>query len=302
MLKLQESFSLKGNSMLRKLKIFILVIVFVGCSDRVSEKQKLAAIEQDKAILAFTCEGYGSHNTPLGDLQNNIWNADSADGFNWTQCLAMRTFDANTQYGWYWQWPENGDKVYAQPQITLGNSPWLSHNQIKTGYPISVNHLQQLDIDYNVEILTEGELNLATTLWLTRSDTIQTTIDKSSIAAEVMIWSYASDDFYADPAGENVGEISVDGVEWEVWLDRNWHDTSGKNDNNWVYLAFRTQQPFTQIKFDAADMLRHAIEQKFIAPNLYIADIQLGTEIMSGTGQVWLNHYSVEVVSVNDSL
>ncbi|WP_293746955.1 hypothetical protein [uncultured Paraglaciecola sp.] len=153
-----------------------------------------------------------------------------------------------------------------------------------------------------MDILTDGELNLATTLWLTQSDTIQTQINKSSIAAEVMIWTYASDDFYADPAGENVGEIVINGIEWEVWLDQNWQDTSGKNDNNWVYLAFRTNQPLMLIKFDAAQMLRHGIAQKFIPSDLYIADIQLGTEIMSGTGQVWLNHYSVDVISVNDSL
>ncbi|WP_293746953.1 hypothetical protein [uncultured Paraglaciecola sp.] len=87
--------------MLDKFQIFILVIAFVGCSDGVSEKQKLAAIEQDKTILAFSCEGYGSRSTPYGDLQNNIWNAHSAEDFKWTQCLAMRTLDAKTQYGWY---------------------------------------------------------------------------------------------------------------------------------------------------------------------------------------------------------
>ncbi|MFT6992000.1 MAG: hypothetical protein ACJASL_003997 [Paraglaciecola sp.] len=279
-----------------KIKIFMLAILFTGCSDGVSEKLKLAAIEQNKAILAFTCEGYGSRSTAFGDLQNNIWNAHSAQGFEWTQCLAMRTLDANTQYGWYWQWPEDGNKVYAQPQITLGNTPWLQHNQVKSGYPISVNQLEKLDIDYSLEILSDGELNLATTLWLTHSDTIQTEIDKSTIAAQVMIWTYASDDFYANPAGEEVGEITISGIEWEVWWDQSWQDMSGKNDNNWVYLAFRTSQSLMNIKFDAAEMLRHAIKQKLITSDLYIADIQLGTEIMSGTGQVWLNHYQVNVV------
>jgi hypothetical protein len=56
------------------------------------------------------------------------------------------------------------------------------------------------------------------------------------------------------------------------------------------------------IKFDAAKMLRHSIEQKFIISDLYIADIQLETEIMSGTGQVWLNHYRVDVVPIKVSL
>lgn len=274
----------------------MLTILFVSCSDGVSEKQKLSAIEKNKAILAFTCEGDGSRSTVFGDLQNNIGNAHTAAEFDWTQCLAMRTLDANTQYGWYWQWPEDGNKVYAQPQITLGNSPWLQHNQIKSGYPISIKQLDKLDIDYNLDILTDGELNLATTLWLTHSDTIKTEIDKSNIAAQVMVWTYSSDDFYDNPAGEEVGEVIINGIEWEVWWDQNWQDMSGKNKNNWVYLTFRTSQPLMQIKFDAAEMLRHGIEQKFITSDLYIADIQLGTEIMSGTGQVWLNHYQVDVV------
>jgi hypothetical protein len=57
-----------------------------------------------------------------------------------------------------------------------------------------------------------------------------------------------------------------------------------------------------KIKFDAAQMLAYAIEQKFITSDLYIADIQLGTEIMSGTGQVWLNHYVVDVFPTKTSL
>lgn len=279
-----------------------LLLALLSCSDGVSEKQKLTEIEQNKAILAFTCEGYDSHATPFGDLQNNIWNAKAAAGFDWTQCLAMRTHDAKTQYGWYWQWPKGGDKVFAQPQITLGNSPWLQHHQTKPGYPISINQLQRLEIDYSLEILTDGELNLATTMWLTDSETIQMNVDKTTIAAEVMIWSYATENFYANPAGEHVAEITVNGIEWELWLQPNWHDTSGENNNNWVYLAFRTRQPLMQIKFDAAPMLRYAIEQKFIDSDLYIADIQLGTEIMSGTGQVWLNHYSVDVAPSNANL
>lgn len=286
---------------MKNIKLLALPIIFtiIGCTDGISEKQKLAAIEQDKSILAFTCEGYARHETAYGDLQNNVWNAQAAEGFDWTQCLSMRTLKGKTQYGWYWQWPEDGDKVYAQPQITLGNSPWLDHNVVKPNYPIALNNLDNLHIDYDINISTEGELNLASTLWLTRSNTIQTKIDRSSIAVEMMIWTYASDDFYDSPAGENVAEITLNGIEWEVWLNKNWHDTSSQNDNTWTYLAFRAVEPALDTKFNAAAMLRYAIEQKYIQPNLFIADIQLGTEVMSGTGQVWLNRYQVDVKLIN---
>lgn len=284
---------------MKKILFFILVIVLIGCDDGVSEKQILSTIEKDKTILAFTCEGYGKHNTPLGDLQNNIWNVLSAAEFDWTQCLAMRTMGANTQYGWYWQWPKEGNNVYAQPQITLGNSPWLQHSQIKSGYPISVNQLNKLDIDYSLEILTDGELNIATTLWLTHSDTIQTEVDTSTIAAEVTIWTFASDNFHTNTTSEKIGEINVNGIGWEVWLDERSHNTPDEGEHYWVYLAFRSLQSLKQVKFDAVEMLLHGVEQKLISPDLYIADIQLGTEIMSGTGQVWVNHYQVDVGSTD---
>lgn len=278
---------------LKQVKILGIVLFLAACSDGVSDKQKLAAIEQDKRILALTCAGYESHKTPYGDLQNNIWNAHSAKGYDWTQCLAMQTIDGNTQYGWYWQWPQDGDKVYAQPQITLGNTPWLDHSVVKPGFPIAVNQISILEFDYALNIKTDGELNLTSTLWLTTSDKILSKKDKTTIAVEMMVWTYASDGFYATPAGKKVDEFELDGIEWQVWLNSNWHDTSGVNDNNWVYLAFRSSQPLMEAKYDGAKLLHYAVNQSYIPANLYIADIQLGTEIMSGTGQVWLEHFDV---------
>jgi hypothetical protein len=54
-----------------------------------------------------------------------------------------------------------------------------------------------------------------------------------------------------------------------------WHDTSGKNNNHWVYWALRILQLMTHIKYDAAQMLRYSIEQKIMTSDEYIAVIQV---------------------------
>ncbi|MDN4501988.1 glycoside hydrolase family 12 [Alteromonadaceae bacterium BrNp21-10] len=267
----------------------------IGCTPAVTDQQLLTDITDNQQITTLNCDGFASIHTDVGDLQNNIWNAHSAADFEWTQCLAERVVDGNSQYGWYWQWPQDGTKVYAQPQITLGQTPWLEHETAYAGYPVEIAALQQLNMDYDVEIITQGELNLSSTLWLTTSPTILSQVDKSTIAVEMMIWSYSSAGFYANPAGTKVAEMTASGIHWEVWLNKSWHDTSGLNDNNWTYLAFRATTPTTKAHFDIAELLRYSIEQQLIPEGLYIADIQLGNEVMSGTGQAWLKHFSVDI-------
>ena len=111
----------------------------------------------------------------------------------------------------------------------------------------------------------------------------------------MMIWTYATKGFYADPAGSKVAEISSNGIVWEVWLNKNWHDTSGINNNHWTYLAFRALQPTLVANIDVAELLRFSLENKLIADELYIADIQLGNEVMSGTGQAWIQRFQVNI-------
>lgn len=282
---------------MNKTHILLFCLALASCSEGLSEKQKLAAIELDKTILALTCEAQASHKTPLGDLRNNVGKTSAAAASDWTQCLAMRTVDAKTQYGWYWQWPAETEGAYTQPQITLGNSPLLKPSEVKPSYPLSVARLSDLVIDYDLEMLSEGEVNLLATLWLTNSATINLEVDESSIAAQVSIWTYSSEGFTADPAGEHIGYLASGGAKWQVWVDQQWRGQRSKNQNNWVYLIFRAEEPAMHGQVNGLEMLRHAISQKLIADNLFIADIQFGTEVHSGTGQAWLNHYQVDIRS-----
>lgn len=108
-----------------------------------------------------------------------------------------------------------------------------------------------------------------------------------------MIWTYSTDGFYANPAGKKVNEVLMSGQVWEVWLNREWHDTSGVNDNTWTYLAFRAKENTLTASFDVGEMLKFSVHNGYIKNNLYIADIQLGNEVMSGAVSTWIKHYKV---------
>ncbi|WP_353413911.1 hypothetical protein [Arenicella sp. 4NH20-0111] len=46
--------------------------------------------------------------------------------------------------------------------------------------------------------------------------------------------------------------------------------------------------------FCALKLLERAIDSDFISDDIYIADIELGNEIMSGSGNAWVKKFTVD--------
>lgn len=161
--------------------VAMLSLVLFSCAEKRSSEQFYNEIKHNKLVKIHSCDAYASLNTPLGKLQNNVWNSHSAENYPWEQCIGEMHRNGLDQYGWIWNWPEAGKTVYAQPQITLGYSPWLDHDSVIDNFPIPVDHLDSLVIEYDVDMLFEGDLNLTSTLWITDSETINRLSDKNSI-------------------------------------------------------------------------------------------------------------------------
>jgi hypothetical protein len=153
---------------------------------------------------------------------------------------------------------------------------------------------RSLVVEHELEIQGRGEHNVATSLWLTNSGEIGASPSPSIIIAELMIWSYATAQ-HLNPAGSHTGNFDSGGHTWEVWLDKNWGDVSGAHANNWVYLTFRAKSPNLKARFDVMEFTRFAIEQQILPTDFYIADLELGTEIMSGSGLAWVKQFEVAV-------
>jgi len=116
----------------------------------------------------------------------------------------------------------------------------------------------------------------------------------SIIIAELMIWSYATPK-HMNPAGSHKGNYTVGDQTWEVWVEKNWSDASGVNDNKWVYITFRVKNQNLKAKFYVIKFTNYAIDNEMLPKNFYISDIVLGTEIMSGSGLVWVKQFDVAI-------
>ncbi len=269
--------------------IILIVVVFLfACKSKTNENATWVKPES----ITISCDDYYSLNTRQGVFTNNVWNKHAAKNDAWSQCLEQRSINGDVQFGWSWSWPFGRRVIYSQPQIKIGSSPWAPEPKFDNSFPLSISDLKKLDITHSIEVNSNGDHNTVTTMWLTRSPYKGSEPDPSVIAAEIMIWTFATDGHFS-PSGRKRGELTIEDTIWEVWYQKEWRDHSGINNNKWVSVSFRAKISSMQARIPGLELLNYAIQENLIAKNLFIADVELGNEIMSGSGIAWLKDFSV---------
>lgn len=272
------------------MKNLIRVIVALLLSSRIEAGEGERWIKPDSVTIS--CADYFSLITPYGVLTNNVWNKQAAQSDDWSQCLEKRITNGVVQFGWSWSWPFGRKVIYAQPQIKIGASPWAPEPKFDDSFPLRISDLQRLDISHKLEVQTTGDHNTTTTMWLIKENYQGSEPNKSVIAAEIMIWTYASPG-HLDPAGRKLGKIKIRDTSWDVWYQKDWDDKSGVNDNKWVIVSFRAKEFSMSARIPGLELLEFAVKKNLIPEDLYIADVELGNEIMSGSGVAWVEEFSV---------
>lgn len=274
------------------MKVIIVLLTFCVTS---CQKETIEPVKWVKTnSITISCEEYFSQKSKSGILNNNVWNKHAAEEDEWTQCIEKREVNDTTQYGWSWTWPRGRRVIYSYPQIKIGSSPWAPEPKFDSRFPLKISLLKAFDISYDVEITTNGEHNLAITMWLTNRPYSGDKLDPLVIAAEFMIWTHTTEDHF-NPAGKKHGEVTIGNTLWEVWFSKNWSDPSGVNDNKWNNVTFKSEQSFLKADIDALEMLKYAINEKLITADLFIADVELGNEVMSGSGMTWIKEFNVQI-------
>lgn len=240
----------------------------------------------------INCEDYFSESTPDGILYNNVWNKNAAKNFPWNQCLEKSL--STGLLGWSWVWPTKSNVIFSYPQIKLGISPWAPLPKLNSEFPLESTSVRSLVVEHELEIQGNSEHNVATSLWLTNTKEIGENPNPSVIIAELMIWSYATP-AHMNPAGTHEGNFEAENQTWEVWVEKNWGDASGVNSNKWVYITFRAKNENLKAKFDVIKFTNYAVANNILPRKFYISDIELGTEIMSGSGLVWVKQFKATV-------
>lgn len=244
---------------------------------------------------ALACDDYA---TVAGDgsytLYNNVWNAVAAGDQDWRQCIE-REAGERQRIGWSWDWPHNrSDTIFGYPQARYGVSPWDPAPDGGGDLPARLSDLESLRIAHEFTADAAGPFNIAVSMWLTDRPVTGTTAMPAAIRAEVMVWTYYTPDHIA-PAGRRIGEIEHAGRTWSVWLDEHWNDPSGVNANSWTYLVFRSENPSLAASFDAAALLRTPLLREYGFGDLYVADVEVGSEVAGGRGQLWLDSLELDV-------
>ncbi|WP_395343935.1 GH12 family glycosyl hydrolase domain-containing protein [Ningiella sp. W23] len=282
---------MRKNTMIKSITTCIILLLtasLLSCS----ENKQPAWIKPD--TYTISCGEYYSHETPLGILNNNVWNKHAADTDSWEQCLEMRSIDGNTQYGWSWSWPFGRRVIYSQPQIKIGASPWAPEPKFNDAFPIKISELTEFTVNHELEVYSNGNHNNVTTMWLLTQAYHGSKPRPDLIAVEVMIWTYATPAHF-DPAGKKYSELTIGDSIWEVWYEKDWNDKSGVNDNQWISLSYRADESSMSATIPALKLLQFAISEGLINDELFIADIELGNEVMSGSGIAWVREFSVAV-------
>lgn len=263
---------------------------------------------QSATVSTLSCAADQHLTGPSGvTLFNNTWNSAAAGPSTWSQCLQSRawaataTSAATTQYGWRWSWPSAGGALFAYPSVYVGAKPWESGPGNDARFPLSLATAQALSLRFAVETTLSGtsasSRNLAASIWLIQTPTVAAPPVQSDIKAEVMVWTDYTDDMVANPGTTTPkGQFTdAQGLTWDILADENWGDASGGTTHRWTYVAFhiRPGQRTSAAHIDLLAMLQHLVSKGLISNSLYIADVELGNELVAGQGETWLTDFSV---------
>ncbi|MFL2997229.1 MAG: GH12 family glycosyl hydrolase domain-containing protein [Candidatus Neomarinimicrobiota bacterium] len=217
-------------------------------------------------------ESFGSY-----ILENNVWG--QGDITDYSQCIFLVD---NGHFGWKWDWPNEGSHVKSYPEVMFGKKPWSS-SSTHSSMPLKVQNVESFVVEFDLEMQASGSYNLAFEFWVT-SDSLS---NETGIVREVMIWT-AGEGIMA--AGNHISTPYFDGYFYKLYKAQF---------DNWIYYAFVSEEDQFEGTLYIHNFINYMSSQDHLGSGEYIANFELGNEVVHGSGQTDIKSYSV---SVNQSL
>lgn len=244
----------------------------------------------------ISCEPW--HREPISGtetvLVNNVWNEQWADGQPYEQCLLRRARDQQPQYGWRWQWPAYKPySSYAAPEVMFGWKAWDGGSSTSPSLPRRIDALDALTVDFAADVQAEATHNLNTTMWVTATDVATAERNPADIRNEIMVW-------FSNPAGLGGGipydgEVTLDGVTFDVWHLVNHPDGSGGTTHTWTMIVYISRAQVLDTTFDLKLVLDDSVSKGLVDPTHAVGGVELITEVFGGSGELWLERFDVSV-------
>jgi hypothetical protein len=249
----------------------------------------LNARAEPAAAADLGCGDNYTVSTSVGRLSNNVWNKQAAGTFAYRQCIRARGPESARQYGWSWHAPDEGNTFIAFPETVFGWKPWDGGVSNHAKLPVRIDAIGAATWKYEVETKATGKHSLATSMWITRTGKAAAEPNPLDITTDFSIWT---DGFGFPPFGTQVDQTTIDGVEFEIWSAPNQGDPKGPH---WNYLAYRSKVKQLAASLDIRTFLDDAIARGLVSSSDHLSSIELGNEVLSGSGETWIKHVSLEV-------
>ena len=221
---------------------------------------------------------------------NNVWNQGTIKRENRLQCLLKRVVDGKEQHGWRWRWPRGSGEVKAYPEVIYGHKPWLSTST--TGaLPRRISAIKEFTVAYDVRMHAHGRYNLAFDIWVTNNDRPT----PAAITHEIMIWVGDRTDAWEPYPGKWVKSVMVGGAAYDLYVKLHAEWLTEHGSPNVVYIAFNARMARLSGGIDIREFLDYLTENGHLSAEGFVASVELGNEVMHGTGELWLKTYEISV-------
>ncbi|CAI7587352.1 unnamed protein product [Penicillium viridicatum] len=216
------------------------------------------------------CDQWGTTTTDKFTLYNNLWNQGKDP--NGKQCTTLDSSKGNTiawhtSYSWAGNAP-NEVKSYASAALKFTPQILSTVKSIKSDWTWSYS---------NTNIVAD----VAYDLFLSSTPT-------GSEEYEIMVWLAALGG--AGPissTGKAIATVTLNGVEWDVWV--------GPNGQMTVY-SFVAKSTVSHFSGDLLDFFDYLVKDQGLPNGKYLKTVQAGTEPFTGTSELTVSNYSVELL------
>lgn len=236
----------------------------------------------DAATLPLDCRADARIEAGAYRVENNTWGRGTLTG--WTQCAAIaERGDDGVAARWTWSWPGDGDHVKSYPEVVYGHKP--GYAPTRTRLPRRLDDIRVLRAEFDVASTRQGGGNLAFDLWLT--DTAQPqAFAAPPITHEVMVWLDAWGGM--GPGGRVLGRFVIGGAPYRVHV-------ADKVQAGWRYVALVRSTPMLSGTVDLQAVLAWLKTQGLVSGREHLASIELGNEILVGSGETRMNRFRIDL-------
>ena len=264
----------------------LLALAAAGCE---TAKAPLAGGVEAGAVVSL-CDDWARLRDAALLYENNVWNDAGVGRETRRQCLLQRVVDGKAQYGWSWQWPRGSGEVKAYPEVVFGHKPW--HPASTTGsLPRRMSAIDELAVAYRVAMQARGRYNLAFDIWVTNSGRPT----PSAITHEIMIWVGDRARAWEPSPGNRVNRVTIGDAAYDLYIRPRAEWLTEHGAPNVAYIAFNARTPRLDGGIDLKDFLDYLTENGHLTADAYVASVELGNEVMHGSGEVWLERYEISV-------